>query len=145
MLKNDVMERKILARPSPDSPIQSLRLHRFRDLKRSSQASGGVKQARVIAVTYLCGRSSPRLPVFSPPMHTGMKLFPFSTPSTSQSPILSQAIWPFCMCVFERRGRPPPWDGLYDCFICVCLHCVCEGAEDGWMLGVSWPSPFLSD
>lgn len=57
---------------------------------------------------------------------------------------------PFCMCVFVRHCCLFAFSHLCECLFewLLVSVCVCEGverAEDGWVLGVSWPSPFLSD
>lgn len=59
--RNDVTEGKIANPSRPGPPPHPPKLSnlggRGRDLEQSSQASGEVKEARVIAVTYLGGKN----------------------------------------------------------------------------------------
>lgn len=81
------MERKIPTQtPTPNTPhTNSVSESSCRgDLKQSSQASGKVKEARVIAVTYLGGKMFARVPsvLFSDAL--GHEIVPLSTLASSK-------------------------------------------------------------
>lgn len=122
------------------------------DLKQSSQASGKVKEARVIAVTYLGGKMFARVSsvLFSDSL--GHEIVPLSTlaspkPKSIAHPQPGGLAFPHvCPCTLGLSVCL--WSSVWVFVWVVVDVCVFEGlrgAEDGWVLDISWPSPFLSD
>lgn len=126
------------------------------DLKQSLQASGEVKEARVIAVTYLGGKMFAHVPsvLFSDAL--GHEIVPLSTlaspkPESNAHPY-SQARWPFRMCCSVRQGLLFAAIRLCEClFVCLskCVRvCVGMGGSGGWAgvgCQLALSSPLLSD